>query len=79
MEDALLEDYLDRKVRVHFAPAMIGAGLSAYEEGKLYDYSSSGLLLEKRDGSIDYVPFSSIRHVQIRPKAGLWERLTGTD
>ncbi|MCM3079842.1 MULTISPECIES: hypothetical protein [Brevibacillus] len=79
MDDALLEDYLNRKVRIHFAPDMIGAGLSPYEEGKLYDYSSNGVLLEKNDGSIDYVPFSSIRLVQIRPKAGLWERLTGTD
>jgi hypothetical protein len=76
-DDTLLEAYLNRKVRIHFTPGMIGAGLSPYEEGKLFDYSANGVLLEKRDGSLDYVPFTSIRLVQIRPKAGLWERLTG--
>jgi hypothetical protein len=76
-DDALLEAYLNRKVRIHFAPDMLGAGLSPYAEGKLYDFSANGVLLEKSDRSLDYIPFTSIRMVQIRPKAGLWERLTG--
>ncbi|GED28929.1 MULTISPECIES: hypothetical protein [Brevibacillus] len=78
MDDEMLEDYLDRAVRIHFAPGMIGAGLSPYVDGKLYDYNPSGILLEESDGSLDYIPFSSIRLVQIRPKPGLWARLTGS-
>ncbi|WP_312115057.1 hypothetical protein [Brevibacillus reuszeri] len=78
MDDGILEEYLDRTVRVHFAPAMIGSGLSPFTEGKLYDYSPNGILLEERDGSLDYIPFTSVRLIQIRPKPGLWERLTGS-
>lgn len=78
MDDAMLEEYLDRSVRIHFAPDMIGQGLSAHIDGKLYDYSPNGILLEERDGSLNYVPFSAVRLVQIKPKPGLWERLTGS-
>jgi len=78
MDDGILEDYLDRNVRVHFAPVMIGSGLSPYTEGKLYDYSTNGILLQESDGSLDYIPFASVRLIQIRPKPGLWERLTGS-
>lgn len=78
MDDGILEEYLDRYVRIHFAPGMIGQGLSAYAEGKLYDYSPNGILIEERDGSLDYIPFSAVRLVQIKPKPGLWERLTGS-
>lgn len=78
MDDDLLEDYLDRVVQVHFAPHMTGPGLPAYAEGKLADYSLGGILLEKNDGSLDYIPVSSVRLVQIKPKPGWWERLTGS-
>ncbi|GED70316.1 hypothetical protein BRE01_40180 [Brevibacillus reuszeri] len=78
MDDGILEEYLDRTVRVHFTPAMIGSSLSPFTEGKLYDYSPNGILLEERDGSLDYIPFTSVRLIQIRPKPGLWERLTGS-
>ncbi|MGG1661499.1 hypothetical protein [Brevibacillus sp. NRS-1366] len=78
MDDGMLEDYLNRSVRVHFAPAMTGPGLSPYAEGKLYDYSPNGILLEERDGSLDYIPFAAVRLIQIRPKPGIWERLTGS-
>lgn len=78
-DDHLLEDFLNRKVRVQFAPGMLGPDANPYTEGKLYDYSSDGILLEKPDGSLDFVPTSAIRLVEIRPRAGWWERLTGTE
>ncbi|CAJ1002132.1 hypothetical protein [Brevibacillus aydinogluensis] len=78
MDDDMLEAYLDRNVRVHFAPGMLGPGLSAYEEGKLHDYGTAGLLLEAADGSLTYIPYTSVRMVQIKPRPGFWERLTGT-
>lgn len=78
-EDALLEGFLNRKVRVQFAPGMLGPESNPYTEGKLYDYSPSGILLEKPDGSLDFVPTSAIRLVEIRPRAGWWERFTGTE
>lgn len=78
MEDSLLEEYLDRSVRVHFALDRIGPGLSADIDGKLYDYSENGILLEEADGTLDYIPLAAVRLVQIRPKPGLWERLTGS-
>ncbi|MED4780627.1 hypothetical protein [Brevibacillus choshinensis] len=78
MDEEILEEFLDRPVRIHFAPDMIGPGLAPHVEGKLYDYSPTGILLEEADGSLDYIPLSSIRIVQIKPKPGLWERLTGS-
>ncbi|WNC12628.1 hypothetical protein [Brevibacillus brevis] len=78
MDDGMLEEYLDRPVRVQFAPGMIGPGLAAYVEGKLYDYGPNGILLEEGDGSLNYIPLSAVRLVQIKPKPGLWERLTGS-
>lgn len=77
MDDGIMEEYLDRLVRIHFAPDMIGPGLPAYAEGKLFDYSPNGILIEEKDGSLDYIPFSAVRLVQIKPKASLWDRLTG--
>jgi len=78
MDDGILEEFQDRAVRIHFAPGMIGAGLDPYVDGKLYDYSPGGILLEEEDGSLDYIPLSAIRLVQIRPKPGFWARLTGS-
>jgi hypothetical protein len=78
MEDDLLEEFLHRDVRVQFAPGMIGTGMPPHEEGILYDYSASGILLEQQDGSLVYIPYSSLRLVQIKPKPTLWQRLTGT-
>ncbi|MFD2371217.1 hypothetical protein ACFSO0_14940 [Brevibacillus sp. GCM10020057] len=78
MDEDILEEYLDRPVRIHFAPGMIGAGLAPCLDGKLYDFGPSGILLEEADGSLDYIPLSAIRLVQIRPKPGLWARLTGS-
>ncbi|HBZ80427.1 MULTISPECIES: hypothetical protein [Brevibacillus] len=78
MDDNLLEEYLDRPVRIHFSPDKVGPGLASYVDGKLYDYSVNGILIEERDGSLDYIPFSAVRLVQIKPKASLWERLTGS-
>lgn len=79
MDDGILEDYLDRTVRIHFAPSLNGPGLSPYVQGKLQDYSPNGILLEESNGSLAYIPFSSVRLVQIKPKPGLWERLTGSN
>lgn len=77
-DDEMLEQYLDRLVRIHFAPGMIGPGLSPYVEGKLFDYNGDGIMVEEKDGSLAYIPFSAVRMVQIKPRAGLWERLTGS-
>lgn len=76
MNEGMLEDYLDRDVRVHFAPHDDFAGTSSFEEGRLYDYSEDGILLEMTDGSLAYIPISSIRMVTIKPKQGFWARLT---
>jgi hypothetical protein len=78
MEDDLLEEYLHREVLIQFAPGMIGTGMPPHEEGILCDYSASGILLEQRNGSLVYIPYSSVRLVQIKPKPTFWQRLTGT-
>jgi len=78
LEDDILDEFLDRDVRVHYAPAMAGAGVPHFEEGKLQTCSRSGVLLEQDDGLIAYIPYSSIRMIQIRPKPSFWQRLTGS-
>ncbi len=78
VEDDILEECLDREVLVHYAPTMIGAGTSTCEEGKLQLYSHSGVLLEQEDGLTAYIPYSSIRMIQIKPKPSFWQRLTGS-
>ena len=77
-DEAILENYLDRMVRIHFAPGMVGPGFSPCVEGKFHDYHRDGILVEEKDGSLAYIPLSAIRMVQIKPRAGLWERLTGS-
>lgn len=77
-DDNLLEQYLDRPVRVHFAPEMTGPGLAPFVEGKLFDYNDNAIMLEEKDGSLAYIPVSAVRMVQIKPRTGLWERLIGS-
>ncbi|QQE76058.1 hypothetical protein KDJ56_09130 [Brevibacillus composti] len=76
MSEGLLDAYLDRDVFVYFSPAMVSAGYPSYEEGLLYDYSEEGILLQKPDKTIAYIPTASIRMVTIQPKQGFWSRLT---
>jgi hypothetical protein len=78
LENDILEEYLDRDVLVHYAPLMVGAGAPAYEAGKLQSYSRSGVLLEQEDGMVAYIPYTSIRMLQIKPKPSFWQRLTGS-
>ncbi|USG67716.1 hypothetical protein NDK47_10730 [Brevibacillus ruminantium] len=76
MQTGILEEYLDRDIRVHYAPSMLASGYPDFEEGRLYDYSDEGILLELPDKALAYIPRTSIRMVMIKPKLGFWAALT---
>lgn len=78
LDEELLAEYLGRHVAVHFAPAFVSPSCAAFEEGKLQDYSVSGILLEQERDHLLYIPAAAVRMVQIKPRPTLWERLTGT-
>ncbi len=75
MNREVLDDYLDRSIMVFFHDDQ---KIPPCEEGILQDFSSSGILLEREDEALLFIPFSSIRMLQIKPKPTLWQKLTGT-
>jgi len=72
----MLDAYLDREVAVHF----LGQPPSPVplENGILRECSHAGLILEQ-DGEIHvFIPMTSVRKVEIKPKPSFWKRLTGS-
>ena len=73
MEHDLLDEYLDNSIIVHFVAETSGS--SATEKGILYDYDASGILLKQYH--LCFIPFSSIRKIEIKARPTLWQRITG--
>ncbi|MFM1650695.1 hypothetical protein ACI7RC_01185 [Brevibacillus sp. B_LB10_24] len=78
MEADVLDEYLDRRIVIRFAPSPASPGASQEEEGLLRDYGASGLLIERDDLTLAFVPFTAIQLVEIKPQPTWWQRLTGT-
>ncbi|WP_232696974.1 hypothetical protein [Brevibacillus daliensis] len=73
MEHDLLDDYLDYSIIVYIVEGTSGS--SATEKGILHDYDASGILLKQHH--LCFIPFSSIRKIEIKARPTLWQRITG--
>lgn len=77
METAILQQYLERPVIVHFAPHMFASPDDEAEEGQLLSYDTTGILLKQTNDSLLFIPIDCIRSMSIRPLPSFWQRLTG--
>lgn len=76
MNREALEDYIDRPITVHFMERH--KNYPAEKEGVLQDITAYGILLDEDHDTLLFIPYSSIRMVEIKPKPTLWQKLTGT-
>ncbi|WP_139492859.1 hypothetical protein [Brevibacillus dissolubilis] len=71
-----LEQFLNHTIIVYPASHLSSFRDEPPEEGILHDFDPLGVYIEQE--TIVFIPFTSIRKLEIEPKPSFWQRLTGT-